>query len=264
MNDNQASQKQLEYVRRCLMKKRMIYLSRILIFVGFIGIWECSVRLGALNDFIFSSPARILRSFLKMCGNGEIFVHTGITVGETLLSFCLVIIIALITAVLLWMSNTLFHILEPFLVILNSLPKSALAPVLIVWLGNNPKTIVVTAISVAIFGTIINLYTSFHEIDPEKVKLIKMLGGTRLDVLYRLILPSSLPIIMSNAKVNIGLCLVGVIIGEFLAARKGLGYLIIYGSQTMKMDWVIMSIAILCCIAGLLYWAIAKLEKRIS
>lgn len=155
-------------------------------------------------------------------------------------------------------------ILEPYLVILNSLPKSALAPVLIVWLGNNPKTIIVTAISIAVFGTIINLYTSFSQIDSEKIKLIKMLGGNRLDVLFRLILPSSLPIIISNAKVNIGLCLVGVIIGEFLAARRGLGFLIIYGSQTFKMNWVLMSIVILCIIAGVLYLILNRLEKCVN
>ena len=167
-------------------------------------------------------------------------------------------------AILLWASDTVSGILEPYLVILNSLPKSALAPVLIVWLGNNPKTIIVTAISIAVFGTIINLYTSFSQIDSEKIKLIKMLGGNRLDVLFRLILPSSLPIIISNAKVNIGLCLVGVIIGEFLAARRGLGFLIIYGSQTFKMNWVLMSIVILCIIAGVLYLILNRLEKCVN
>lgn len=256
------STSQAIFLRKQLLKHRLIIFSRIMLFFIFILFWEVGVRLGKINDFIFSSPSRIVKTFILMCRNGDLFVHCGVTLGETLLSFLLVVIIGVVFAILLWMSDTLAKILEPYLVILNSLPKSALAPVLIVWLGNNPKTIIVTAISIAVFGTIINIYTSFNEIDPEKIKLIHMLGGNELDVLFRLILPNSLPIIISTTKVNIGLCLVGVIIGEFLAARKGLGFLIIYGSQTFKMDWVLMSITILCIIAGLLYWGIGVLEKK--
>ncbi|MCI6021732.1 MAG: ABC transporter permease [Clostridia bacterium] len=242
----------------------MIVFARIALFMLFIIMWETGARTGGIDAFIFSSPSRIADTFVSMCRSGDIFVHTGITLAETLLSFILVLTAGILLAILLWASDTVSGILEPYLVILNSLPKSALAPVLIVWLGNNPKTIIVTAISIAVFGTIINLYTSFSQIDSEKIKLIKMLGGNRLDVLFRLILPSSLPIIISNAKVNIGLCLVGVIIGEFLAARKGLGFLIIYGSQTFKMNWVLMSIVILCIIAGVLYLILNRLEKCVN
>lgn len=261
--DTNISRGQAAFLRRQKINRRIILFSRVTLFVIFIAAWEIGVKVDAINDFIFSSPSRIVKTFIDMCASGDIFVHSAITLGETLLSFLLVLLIGVVFAVLLWMSDTFSKIMEPYLVILNSLPKSALAPVLIVWLGNNPKTIIVTAVSIAVFGTIINLYTSFKEIDSEKIKLIRMLGGSRFDILTRLILPSSLPIIISNAKVNIGLCLVGVIIGEFLAARKGLGYLIIYGSQTFKMNWVLMSITLLCIIAGVLYWIIGMLEKKI-
>lgn len=259
-----VSKEQQEFLKQIKTKHRIIIIARIAIFIVFIAAWEIGARAGAINDFIFSSPCRIVKTFADMCISGDVFLHSAVTLGETLLSFLLVLTISILAAILLWMSDTLSKITEPYLVILNSLPKSALAPVLIVWLGNNPKTIIVTAISIAVFGTIINLYTSFSEIDSEKIMLIYMLGGKRLDVLFKLILPSSLPIIISNAKVNIGLCLVGVIIGEFLAARQGLGYLIIYGSQTFKMDWVLMSIVILCIMAGALYFIIGFLEKRLS
>ena len=132
---------------------------------------------------------------------------------------------------------------------------------LVVWLGTGIKTIIIAGISVAIFGSIINMYYGFKQSDPEKMKLIYTLGGTRKDVLFKIIIPSSIPIILSNMKVNIGLCLVGVIIGEFLAARRGLGYLIIYSSQIFKLDYLIMSIIILCCIAMLLYQGIQVIEK---
>ena len=145
---------------------------------------------------------------------------------------------------------------------LNSLPKSALAPLLIVWLGNNVRTVVVAAVSVAVFGSIITLYTGFREIDSDKIKLIYSLGGAKKDVMFKVIVPGSVPMLVSNMKVNVGLCLVGVIIGEFLSAKAGLGYLIIYASQTFKMDWMLMSIAILCLVSTLLYQGIHLLEKK--
>ena len=148
--------------------------------------------------------------------------------------------------------------------VLNSLPKSALAPLLIVWLGANERTIVVAGMSVAIFGSVINLYSGFCQADPEKLKLIETLGGHKKEKLTKIILPASLPLIISVMKVNIGLCLVGVIIGEFIGARKGLGYLIIYGSQTFKLTLVLMSIMILCIIAMGLYTVLNLLEKYIQ
>lgn len=187
-------------------------------------------------------------------------MHIGVTLYETILSFLLVFAFSMICATLLWYSTKLTEILEPYLVVLNSLPKSALAPLLIVWLGTGMNTIIVAGISVAIFGAIINLYTGFRQVDEEKIKLIYTLGGNRRDTLFKVVLPGSIPIILSTMKVNIGLALVGVIIGEFLAARRGLGYLIIYGSQVFQLNMVITSIIILCIIAMGLYQMIQWLE----
>lgn len=193
---------------------------------------------------------------------GDLLKHIGITLAETFGSFFLVASISLLIAILLWWNTTLSEIFEPYFVILNSLPKSAMAPIFIVWLGNNMKTIIITAISVAIFGSILNLFTSFQTTDPDKLKLIYTLHGNRFDCLTKVILPINLPAILSILKVDIGLCLIGVVIGEFLAARKGLGYLIIYGSQVFKMDWVMLSIVLLCLIAALLYGILNRLEKH--
>lgn len=252
---------QQNYLKKRQHHRQIVTVSRILILVGFIILWEIATRLGKLNSFIFSSPSRIIKTFLSMVEDKSIFLHIGITLFETLLSFALVVVIGILAAILLWLSQKLSAILEPYLVVLNSLPKSALAPVLIVWLGATTKTIITAGISVAIFGTIISLHTSFQEVDSDKMKLIYTLGGKKKDVLLKVILPGTVPTIISTMKVNIGLCLVGVIIGEFLAARNGLGYLIIYGSQVFKMDWVLMSIVILCVIAMGLYKLINLLEK---
>lgn len=216
--------------------KKRITFYRIFFFLLFLALWEVTARCGIINAFIFSSPSRIGATFVKMTCSGELFYHIGITLTETLVSFILIVIVGVIFAVLLWLFTTFSDVFEPYLIVLNSLPKSALAPLLIVWLGNNTKTIIVTAVSVAIFGTIINVYTSFKEVDAEKIKLIYTLGGNKLNVLLKLIIPSSMPVIISTMKVNIGLSLVGVVIGEFLAAKAGLGYLIIYGSQTFSWE----------------------------
>lgn len=258
---SELSTGQKQYLTAYRRGQRIIRISRILIFFSFLFIWEFTANVGIIDSFIFSSPSKIALCFWEMVLDQSIFLHIGVTLYETILSFLLVIAISILMAVLLWFSGKLSKILDPYLVVLNSLPKSALAPLLIVWLGANRTTIIVAGMSVAIFGSILNLYTSFTTVDPGKIKLIYTFQGTRLQALTKVVLPSSIPAIISNMKVNIGLCLVGVIIGEFLAARNGLGYLIIYSSQVFKMDWLLMSIVLLCIMAMGLYALINLLEK---
>lgn len=252
---------QEEFIRKSLQKKRIIIVCRILALVVLIGTWELATRLEVMDAFIFSSPSRIILCFIQMVKDRMIFYHIGITVGETFLSFLLVIVIGILLAILLWWNESLAKISEPYLIVLNSLPKTALAPVFIVWLGNNMKTIIVAAVSVAVFSTTITLYNTFLEMEPEKIKLIQTLGGNKKDILCKLILPGNIPAIISVMKVDIGLTLVGVIIGEFLAAKAGLGYLIVYGSQVFKLDYVLLSIVILCLMSTGLYLLISFLEK---
>ncbi len=241
---------------------RSIRFWRICILIVFLVQWELCARADLINAFIFSSPSRLAVCLKDMLSTQQLLLHIGITLFETFVSFFLVIAISLLSAILLWLIPGLSRILEPYLVMLNSLPKSALAPLLIVWLGASYKTIIITGISVAVFGSIMSLYTGFMEVDPEKIRLIYTLDGTKRHALYKVILPANIPNLSGIMKVNIGLCLVGVIIGEFIAARQGLGYLIIYGSQVFKMDWVILSILILCVIAMGLYLLLDRLEQR--
>ena len=255
------SSTQLTYLKKQQTHKRIVLISRSLLLVGFLILWEVSAFFGFIDSFIFSSPSKIVLCFYSMVKDQSIFLHIGITLYETILSFIFVTTFSLIFATVLWFQRTLSEVLEPFLVILNSLPKSALAPLLIVWLGATPTTIIVAGMSVAIFGSILNLYTYFANLDPEDLKLIYTLGGNKLHALTKVVLPSAIPTIISNMKVNIGLCLVGVVIGEFLAAKSGLGYLIIYSSQVFKMDWLLMSILLLCMMAILLYTLISALER---
>lgn len=246
-------------------KKHKIYhqkitACRLMIFAIFLIFWELSADLGWMDAFFFSSPVRVWNCFLSLIHEKELFLHIGITLSETIISFLLVIAAGMLFATLLWYSDGISRILEPYLVILNSLPKSALAPLFIVWLGTGSITIIVAGISVALFGSIISLYTGFKNVDSEKITLIYTLGGNKRDAFRKVVLPSAIPTILSTMKVNIGLALVGVIIGEFLAARRGLGYLIIYGSQVFQMHMVITSIILLCIISAMLYFVIGCVE----
>ena len=193
---------------------------RAFLLLAFLGLWESASRLSWIDSFFFSSPTGILGYLWQMLSDHSFFTHTSITLLETVLSFLLVTVISLLTATLLWYRKSLSEILEPYLVVLNALPKSALAPLLIVWLGTGTNTIIVAGISVALFGSIISLYTGFCQVDPEMCKLIYTLGGNRLNALTKVILPSSIPLILSNMKVNIGLSLVGV---NFSPQDEGLG-----------------------------------------
>lgn len=255
---------QEKYVKQLKHQKHFILFMRWFSFLAFLALWELAAYQEWINSFIFCSPSSIWQCFVDMLLHQELLKHISITVLETLIGFFLVVVISVLFATLLWWNETLAKIVEPYLVILNSLPKSALAPVLIVWLGATTETIIVCAMSVAIFGSILNMYTGFTTVDSDRIKLIQTLKGTKWDILRLVIIPSSLPNILSIMKVNIGLCLVGVVIGEFLASKAGLGYLIIYGSQTFKMSWVLMSITILCILAMILYGILQKIEKGLS
>ena len=253
---------QQAFVEQEIRRRRQVTICRVMLLVLLLALWELASSRHWIDSFIFSSPSLIVKCLWDMAADGSLFLHSGVTLLETLASFGICTAASLACALALWSSKSLAQILEPFLVLLNSLPKSALAPLLIVWLGNNMRTIITAAVSVAVFGSILTLYTGFVQIDPEKIKLIRSLGGGQQDILFKVLLPGSLPLVISSMKVNIGLCLVGVIIGEFLSARAGLGYLITYGSQTFAMTMVVTSIVVLCFLSIVLYQCIAAVERR--
>lgn len=264
MKNNAPLTGQEAYIAAHKRHHRIITSWRFLLFAGFLLLWELSSYFGWIDSFFFSSPSGTIHCLIDLLLNQNLAWHISITLLETLASFFLVFLISIVIATILWYFETLSEILEPCLVILNSLPKSALAPLFIVWLGTGIPTIIVAGISVAVFGSIISFYTAFRQAEPEKITLIYTLSGTKKDAFTKVVLPGSIPILLSTTKVNIGLSLVGVIIGEFLAARRGLGYLIIYGSQVFQLDMVITSIIILCLMAFGLYKAVQFTEYKIK
>ncbi len=247
------------FVKRENMKVKFY---RVLIVVLFLVTWEVSARLGIIDSFLFSSPTKVVLKFVELMKSGELVKDTLITFTETIVAFAFSTVLGILIGIGLWYFEGVKKIVDPYLVLLNSIPKTAIAPIIIVWFGIGYKAIIVVAISIGVFATIMAYISAINEVDVNKIKLIYVLGGTRKDVLTKVILPYSIPSIVMISKINIGLSLIGVIIGEFLVAQHGLGYRIIYGSQIFDLDSVILSLCILSGLATLFYVVIEKFEIK--
>lgn len=244
-------------------EKARILLTQLGLIVLFLAAWEIAPRMHWVNPMLTSYPSAIWTAFIEMVAGGELGNHIMVTLLEVVISFLLAMGIGTAVAVLLWMSPRLERVLDPFLVVLNALPKIALVPIFYIWLGAE-GSIYAVAVAVAVFITILMLYTGFRQSDPNKIKLAKTLGATRSQILGKVILPGNVHTFIATLKANAGLSLVGVIVGEFQASKAGLGYLIVYGSQIFRMDMVMASIVILGFISLAIYAAIQWVEIRIN
>lgn len=253
-----------EYLRKLRRGRRAVALSRIGLFALILLLWEAGGRIGLFDPFILSSPARVARTILSLAQKGELLPHVLTTSFETAAGFLLGTLLGVGTAVLLWFCPTLEKVLDPYLVVLNALPKIALGPVLIVWVGAGAEAIIVMAILVSSVVTVMSVLAGFLEITGEKQKLMLTLGATRTQTFIKVVLPASVPTIMSALKISVGMSWVGVIVGEYLVSKRGLGYLIVYGGQVFRLDLVMASITVLCALAAIMYFAVAAFEKRIS
>ena len=250
-----------KYLKERKIKKIKILFWQIAILIIFLVQWEILARIGVVDTFLFSKPSDIWVLFKEYMGNGELFRHIGISVWETVLGFTIGTILGIIIAILLWCSKTVAKILDPFLVVLNALPKTALAPILIVWAGAGIKGIVVIAITISVVTTILSAYNYFINVDEEKVKMLRSFGATKGQILTKLIMPSNIGNIINIVKINIGMSWVGVIVGEFLVSRYGIGYLIVYGGQVFKLDLVMMGVVVLAICALIMYEIVNVIEK---
>lgn len=244
-------------------KKRLIISSQISLLLVFLGLWELLAYFKIINTFLVSSPSAIYHLLLEYIKDGSLFMHIGISLWETLLGFSIGTLMGIVVAIILWWSDTIAQIFDPFFVVLNALPKTALAPILIVWAGAGIQGIVVIAISISLVSTILAAYNYFTNVDPEKIKMLKSFGATKYQVLTKLILPANVKNIITIVKINIGLSWVGVIVGEFLVSRAGIGYLIVYGGQVFRLDLVMMGVFVLAICALLMYQLVDLIEKII-
>lgn len=251
-----------KYLQKQKKEKRKIVFFQLCLFIGLIVLWEIFSSFNIIDEFLFSKPSNIIKLIIQYLNSNELFKHIGISVLETILGLIIGTILGLVVAIILWWNELLAKVLDPFLVVLNALPKTALAPILIIWAGTGIKGIVVVSISISLILTIITAYFDFKQVEVEKIKMLKSFQATKWQILTKLILPSNYPNIISIIKINIGLTWVGVIVGEFLVSRAGIGYLIVYGSQVFKMDLVMMGVIILAIIAFLMYEIVNILEKK--
>ena len=263
MPSKTPSKKHKIYLAALKRDRLIVYLSRILVLVLFVVLWELATLTGFLDPFIFSSPSRIVNTIARLWANGDLFIHIGTTLLETILGFVIGTGLGVFFAIMLWWFPRAAKVADPYLVVLNSLPKIALGPVLIVWMGTGMASIVTIAVLVSVIVALSSVYNGFEEVDKEKILLLRSLGASKFQVLTMVILPASVPTMITALKLSVAMSWVGVIVGEFLVSRAGLGYLIVYGGQVFQLDIVMAGVVILCVLAGVMYYGIARLEKHI-
>lgn len=259
VRESMISEREL-FLKRKKQKKYFILSMQIGLLVLLVALWELLANLGVIDSFITSQPSRVVETIINLFSD-DLLMHLGVTCTETIVGFVLGVILGLIIASGLWWFQTFSDIFEPYLVILNSLPKIALGPIIIIWVGAGMKAIIVMALAISLVVTIMELLNGFNNTDKDKIKMVKTFGATKAQIFTKIILPSNVSTLINSLKINLGLSLVGVIAGEFLVSKAGLGYLIVYGGQVFKLDLVMASVIILAVFAAIIYKLVLVFEK---
>ena len=249
------------YVKKLKIRHAVIWVLRIGLLAAFLGIWELVAHYRIVDPFIISSPSRIVRLIGELYRENNLFPHVLASLYETVLGFVIATVLGSLTAMALWWSKGLRDVLEPYLITLNSLPKIALGPIIIVWMGTGEKAIIFMAVLICVIITIISMLSGFIGVDKEKIMLLQSMKAGKLKIMTKLIIPANIPTLISVLKINVGLSWIGSILGEYLSSQKGLGYLLVYGSQVFQLDLVMASTVILCLLAGGMYGFVAIIEK---
>lgn len=255
-----VSHERMLYLKGRKRRRRLVRTAQIAILVLFFAQWEILARLGVIDSFILSQPSRILRTYANMAEN-NFFLHIGVTVFETLVGFLLGAALGTGLAVALWWNDFIAKVSEPYLVILNSLPKIALGPVIIILVGAGTEAIIFMALAISMIVTVLEMLSGFRRTDGEYIKMARTFGASKAQIFLKIVFPYNITTLFNSLKINIGLSLVGVIAGEFLVSKAGLGYLIVYGGQVFKLDLVMASVLVLSVVAALMYEGVVLLER---
>ncbi|MGM9834831.1 MAG: ABC transporter permease [Bacilli bacterium] len=255
------SSDQKKFLRTQKKKKIIIFLAQLLLLGIILFGWETLAKYKIINPFIFSSPSRVYDTIKELLINGNLITHILTTLKEIFIAFFLGIIIGFTTAIILYICPILNKILEPYLTMLNSLPKVALGPILIIWFGANTKAIIIMALLINIIISIVNILNGFNSTEEIKIKMMKSLHASKSQILFKLVIPNSYNVIISSLKINISMTLIGVIMGEFLVSKAGIGYLIIYGTQVFNLNLVMAGIVLLGIISFIIYKVISFIES---
>lgn len=252
-----------KYLHSLKKEKRWVRFYQIIIFISFFVLWELASRYTWIDPLIFSSPIKVGNLLIENIQDGSLFSHLYVTIFETVLGFILGTLFGTILAALLWWFPFFSKVIDPYLVVLNAMPKVALGPILIVALGPGFTSIIAMGTIISVIITTIVVYTSFKEVDPNYLKVLQTFGATRMQSFKEAVLPSSFPTIISTLKVNVGLSWVGVIVGEFLVSSKGLGYMIIYGFQVFNFTLVLLSLLLIAVFATIMYKLVEVIERKL-
>lgn len=243
--------------------RRKVLAVQLSLLVCMFLLWELAGRLRWIDVLLFSYPSKVFAQIGKDIASGELWIHVAVTVGETAVGFLLGTLVGTLLAVLIWWSPFLSKVLDPYMVVFNSMPKVALGPIFIVMFGAGFTAIVMTTLSITVIITTLVVYNSFNEVDSNYIKVIRTFGGDRSEIFTKVVLPASFPAIVSTLKVNVGMAWVGVIVGEFLVAKQGLGYLIIYGFQVFNFTLVLSSLLIIAAVATAMYQLVVYVERKL-
>lgn len=249
------------YLKRIKTNKILIHLVQISLIVILIILWQYLAEKQIINTFITSSPKEVVKTIVNLYKQNNIFNHIYITIYETFLSFILGTLIGTAIAIILWWNKFIAKVMDPYLTILNSLPKVALGPIIIIWAGASMKSIIIMALLISVIVTTITVYNGFSNTDQNKINLLKSFKANKFQILKMVILPSNYPTIISSLKINVSMSLIGVIMGEFLVSKEGIGYLIMYGSQVFNLNLVITGIIILAIVSYIMYILVSYIEK---
>jgi len=256
------SEEHKEFLRKKKKRKWMISISQIAIILIFLGTWELLAQTEMINTFLSSSPSNVLKTFISLFNQNNLWNHIYVTLYETMISFFIASTLGILIASILWWNSFIAEILDPYLTVLNSLPKVALGPLIIIWVGANTNSIIFMALMISLIISIINIYNGFVNTEKNYITLMKSFHASKFQIYKRVVLRSNIPTIINCLKVNISMSLIGVIMGELLVSKEGLGYLIMYGSQVFNINLVITAVVILAIISYLMYFAISILEKK--
>lgn len=256
--------KQELFIKKYKRKKFLIRFFQIFIGVIILSMWEILARRDVINTFITSYPSKIFSTIYDLFKNGNLLYHIWVTLKEVLIAFSVTGFLSFIISIILYESDSLYKIVEPYLVILNSLPKVALGPIMIIWIGANQKSIVFMAVFISVIVSIQSIVIGFKNTNSSRIKILKTFGANKIDILRYAVIPSNIKEIINTFKINIGLCLIGVIMGEFLTSKAGIGYLILYGSQVFNLTLVMSGIVVLLVLSLLLYNLITYIEKHLD
>jgi NitT/TauT family transport system permease protein len=238
----------------------LVPLFQLAIFALFLGIWQAGVESGFINAFLYGSPAGIWEKLVSGLSDETLFYDTGITMMEAIIGFAIGTVLGSAAGLSLWYSPFVARVASPFIAAINSIPKIALAPMIILWVGTGLESKVVLAVSLTAIVALITAFEAAKDADADLQALLVTLGGSKNQVFFKVVVPASLPAVISTFRINLGFALVGAVVGEFISSQRGLGHMIYTATSFYELNTVWVGLFILMFIGFILYRLVDLLE----